>query len=109
MAAHPVYVGQGEVGFLVTWPVCQPCEISRAKLRNTGLNKLIVNWSFFHNLCRYLCDLVHVIETIFHLHSFAFLSHDITRKDMTHSVISIDSIILNSMSTDSSAVKVLDS
>ena len=33
----------------------------------------------------------------------------ITRKDMTHSVISIDSIILNSMSTDSSAVKVLDS
>ena len=34
---------------------------------------------------------------------------DLTRKDMTHSVISIDSIILNSMSTDSSAVKVLDS
>ena len=34
---------------------------------------------------------------------------NITRKDMTHSVISIDSIILNSMSTDSSAVKVLDS
>ena len=33
----------------------------------------------------------------------------LTRKDMTHSVISIDSIILNSMSTDSSAVKVLDS
>ena len=32
-----------------------------------------------------------------------------TRKDMTHSVISIDSIILNSMSTDSSAGKVLDS
>ena len=37
------------------------------------------------------------------------LNTKITRKDMTHSVISIDSIILNSMSTDSSAVKVLDS
>ena len=32
----------------------------------------------------------------------------VTRKDMTHSVISIDSINLNSMSTDSSAGKVLD-
>ena len=30
MAARPVYVGLGEVGFLVTWPVCQPCEISRS-------------------------------------------------------------------------------
>ena len=37
------------------------------------------------------------------------LKNDLTRKDMTHSVISIDSIILNSMSTDSSAVIVLDS
>ena len=34
---------------------------------------------------------------------------NITRKDMTHSVISIDSIIFNSMSTDSPAVRVLDS
>ena len=75
MAAHPVYVGLGEAGFLVTWPVCLPLNIDCAKLRNTGLNKLVVKWSFFHNLCRYLCDLVHVIETIFHLYSFSFLSN----------------------------------
>ena len=29
MAARPAYVGLGEVGFLVTWLVCQPCDFSR--------------------------------------------------------------------------------
>ena len=57
LAPRPVYVGLGEVGFLVTWLVCQPCDffplnIDCAKLRNTGLNVLVVNWSFFHNLCQ---------------------------------------------------------
>ena len=57
MAARPVYVGVEEVGFLVTLLVCQPCDFSPlnidyAKLRNTGLNRLVVNWSFFHNLCQ---------------------------------------------------------
>ena len=52
MAARPVYVGLGEVGFLVTWLVCQPWNIDCDKLRNTGLNILVVNWSFFHNLCQ---------------------------------------------------------
>ena len=37
-----------------------------------------------------------------------FVAIVVTRKDMTHSVISIDSINFNSMSTDSPAVRVLD-
>ena len=43
----------------------------------------------------YVCPATHVITML-------------TRKDMTHSVISIDSIILNSMSTVSSAGKASD-
>ena len=29
-----------------------PLNIDCDKLRNTGLNILVVNWSFFHNLCQ---------------------------------------------------------
>ena len=65
----------------------------------------LIKLLLFHVLIIFIFSVIFIVFPI----SYLFSDISITRKDMTHSVISIDSIIFNSMSTDSSAVKVLDS